>query len=561
MVLTGAPARAEVVATARSPEGKFAEFRVALDAVGAPAAVANFTGLADGSRKWVDPSWGRVRGGDGDSFYGGGVIDMEDATCVRGGLRAIPDGEGGMKYEGGPGYFVPGKGEEGWTVVEEGSFALVENDGPHSGGGELALFVTNGVTPWTVLGKVPEADLAGLRELAARVQGGEAVGVEWEVDASGATAEEKAALEAGRALLPEAIGMESRVAAGGAGLTFEWPGRSRLLIFTSEELTGGFAAVGDGWRMAEEPGTEGLTWGALGLTGSRGFVTLAGATQPKWTGQKFTGKWWMGLEYPDHQEEIWWDFGDGSGKGTGLVAVVEGGAVTATAKFSQASSWRETGNSIIAYYGRGVIGYYHYLGFAEEGAQRGRFMYRLLKYLDEVGRTWGTFEMEEGWAREPGVVSGVKCRGTEAAGSGIPAGRAAKRTEPRTATASPEERPREEGGIRVRGKGGARRPAAWRGGETWRSGGVEELDVGIFGEGDVRAEEIETFFDLGEKGGGAGEGGGAEGGRDIGIEGDGIVESPVEGEGDGEGVPDDGVVGGEAVGAAGDGEDVGGGGG
>lgn len=563
----------EVVARARSPEGAFAEFRVVLDAEGEGVAVANFVGLVDGTRKWVDPESGRVRGGAEDAFYRGMVFDLADVDCVRGGLRAIPDGEGGTKYEGVPGYFVAGRKAEAWTEAGDGTLALAENDGPHSGSGELALYATNAVTPWPVLGRVPGEDMGGARELAALVRGGATVAVEWEVDASRATAGELAALEAGRELVPEAFGLESGLAENGAGVAFVWPGSSRLLLYTSEDLTGGFAKVGDGWRTVEDAGAERLAWEALNLTGNRGFVTLAGATQPQWGGHRFTGKWWMGLDYADHREEIWWDFGDGTGTGTGLVAMVEGGEVTGVAKFSQATSWRETGNSIVAYYGRGFIGHYHYLGFAEEGASAGRFMYKQTYLIDEVGRTWGTFEMEEGWAREPGVAGGRSGGGKKSARGklsypeeGGRAARAPTEEGERAALA-----PAGEGGMlhstepgsgrgmalrRVRG--GERRAGGGTRTADWRSWSEEELEIGVLGEGDARAEEADAFFDLGEEGVRAGESGAAEGIGDGGIEGGGLVEPAIESECDGEGVADDGVVRGEGMGAAGDGENPGG---
>lgn len=534
MVL-GATAHAEVVATARSPEGVFAEFRVVLDVMGAPVAVANFMGLADGSQKWVDPESGRVRGGAGDAFYDGMVFDMPDGNCVRGGMRPIPDGEGGVKYEGGAGFSALGKGKEAWTVVSEGTLAMVENEGPHNIDGELALYVTNGVTQWTAIGQVREADLPGMRELAALVQGGEVVAVEWDVDESGATAAERTALEAGRELLPEPFGMAAGIGADGAGFTLVLPASSRLAVFTSENLTGGFSYEGEAWNLTEEPGAMEFGWNTWLLTGMQGFVTLAGVKQPMWSGHKFQGKWWMGLDYPDHREEIWWDFT----KGTGLVVMVVGGEATGTNRFSQASSWRETGNSIVAYYGRGFFGHYHYLGFSEAGATDGRFMYKQLYLIDEVGRTWGTFEMEEGWAREPGVVVGRGSKGTERA--------AGQRTRGGKQSA--------DGGIQVRRKGGGGRTAGRR------SRGEQELEFGVFGVGNARAEEVDAVFDIGKHGRGFGGGRVPEERGDIGFEGDGFVEASGEGEGDGEGVADDGVVGDDGVGAAGDGEDVGGGGG
>lgn len=550
-VLAVATAHAEVVATARSPGGEFGAFQVVLDAVGAPVAVANFMGLADGSQRWVDPETGQVRGGADDAFYAGMVFDFPDGEMIRGGLRPIADREGGTAYTGGPGYTVPGKETEAWTATAEGTLTLVEMDGPHSGGGELALHLTNGVTPWTVLGRVKEADLAGVRELAATVKGGKITSVEWTLDASGATAEELAALEAAKDRLPEAFGVVARVDADGKGFSFEWPGKSRMLVMTGDDLTKGkgFSFLAEGWHEVEETETAGLQWEWLELTGSKGFVSLAEAEYPAWSGHLFTGKWWMELEYADHREEIWWDFLDGMGAGTGMVVTVEGNEITKKESFSQANSWRVTGNSILSYYGIALNGHYHYLGFAKDGAEGGRFMRKKTLLLTELERTWGTFKLEEGWKREPGEATirtvARKPRANAGSGAAVPPGRECPIVR----------------GMSMRRMGGGERRAAGNREEEWRSGRVEELELGVFGEGDARAEESDAFFDVVKHGAGFGDGRGTEKRGDIRFNGDGLAELSVEGECDGEGVADDGVVGVEGVGAAGDGQDIGRGGG
>ncbi len=543
-VLATGAVHGEVVATARSPEGKFPEFRVVLDAVGAPVAVANFMGLADGSQKWVDPESGQVRGGAGDAYYDGMVFDFADGDAVRGGMRPIPDGEGGAKYEGGPGYAVLGKTGEAWTVAEEGTLVLVENDGPHSGGGEVALYLTNGVTTqWTVLGRVRAEDRSGLQTLGTLVRGGNMVTVEWTVDDSGATAAEQSALEVARAKLPQPFGIEASIGGNGTEVSFDWPGRSRLLIFSSEDLLNGFGYLGEGWREVEEEETVGLTWQSLGLSGRQGFISLTGLTQPSWSGHRFSGKCWMGMEYADHREEIWWDFG----AGTGLVAVVEGGEVMGTTTFSQASSWRVTGNNVMAYYGRGFTGHYHYLGVAEEGAMGGRFMYKQTVLLDEVGRAWGMYEMEEGWAREPGVVKSQSV--------------AAKHHAVQVEDTSTSVR---QGGCRStirRMRGGERRAVGSRPTPAWALWGEEELETRVFGERNARAEELEAFFDSFKHVGCLGSGRVPKEVGDGGLKCDGLVETTSESESNGESIADDGVSWGEFEGATSDGENFVGGGG
>lgn len=390
-----------IVATVRSPKAEFPAFRVVLDATGQPAAVANFLGLADGSQSWADPETGHVRGGAGDAFYKDFVFDWQGNGVVRGGSHGMVAQDGSVQYTGGPGYTVTGKTDEGWTPHGWGALALVEEDGPHSGGSEIALHLTNGVTAWTVFGQVAAGDEAGARELAARVAEG-VTDAEWSIDASGATKEETTALATARAALPRTRGIESRLPEGATGIAFDWPPNTRLVISGGGDLMTGLGWLGAGWHEQETVLSVDFAWEDLGLGGTKGFVALSGVEYPKWTGRPFTGKWRMVMEHTGKRLQYWFDF-DGK---TGMVAVVESGEITTRSSFSQVETWRETGNSIGIYYGQGLMGNFYYLGFAEAGAMAGRFMSKQMTIIGETGRDWGTFELAEGWEEEKTTNTG-----------------------------------------------------------------------------------------------------------------------------------------------------------
>ena len=552
LALSATMAHAEVVATAESPAGKFESFRVVLDAEGEPVAVANFMGLADGSQGWVDPIDGHVRGGAGDAFYKGMVFDLCEGAVVQGGLRGT-EGEEGTEYTAGPGYTVLGKTDEAWTAYEWGALVLSENGGPHSGGSEVAFYLTNGVTPWTVFGRVRAGDEAGAEALkaavAAAVATGGVVEVRWKVDAGDATESESAALDAARARLPVPGEMEARLADEGDGFEWDWPPKTRLLIRGGNDLVAGLPILAGGWHEMGVAVPMDLKWEELGLAGGRGFAALTGVAYPAWSGGPLTGKWRMGMDHTGMRIQYWFDF-DGR---TGMMARVVSGEITDRAIFSNLEGWRDVGNGWTVFFGTGLVGNYYYLGFAEAGAMEGRF--KSLQQGGTYSSDWGMFEMAEGWGENGGKGRG-KCTMHDA-----------ECTEDQWV----------EWGD---GKGGWRDSAellGWaevsgavqhpirrvkpKGKRTGRSGGKEQFDIRVFGVGGAGPEEDEAGFDLGEEGRGGGGGGCAEGVGDGGFDGDGFVEASVESEGDGEGVAEDGVVRGKGDGLPGESEDFGGGGG
>lgn len=399
MALAGS-ARGEVVATARSPEGEFPEFRVVLDAAGEASAVANFMGLLDGSQAWLDPETWAVRGGAEDAFYKGMVFDWNEGSMVRGGLRSVASTNGGVEYTGGTGYTVKGKGEHSRDAVSLGSLVLLEEGGPHSGGGEIALALTNGTTTWTVFGQVRAGDEAGVRGLAAAVSGG-ATKVEWSVDMGGATTEERMALEKARDELAVVEGIETHLNAGGP--EWEWPGKSRLEISLSTNLVSGWHHSVE-WNEGGETLQMSVPWGNLGwmnedqsivvLDGEQGFASFVDVRHPKLTGEILTGKWRLGVDHSEQQMQYWLDFD----KRTGMWARVESGAITDSGRVTGIRMWRETGNSLVVFFGMGNIPNYYYLGFAEEGARKGRFMSK--QQFTVWTEDWGSFQMAEGWGEE-----------------------------------------------------------------------------------------------------------------------------------------------------------------
>lgn len=405
VLLAAVACRAEVAATARSADGEFPDFRVVLDASGQPSAVANFIGLADGTRRWVDPADGRVRGGGGDAFYDGMVFDWNTGTTLRGGLKNVRQADGSWAYAGGPGYTVVGKTDEAWSAFPEGALALVEGEGPHTGGGEIAFALTNTATAWTVFGRVAEGGAEALRALAAQVAESGPADVRWELDLSGMTEAERAALESARAGLPEAGGIETRFEAGNR-LAFEWPGASQLHITRWEDMSAPPNYVAGGWNEGAAARSMAIGWADVYLTGARGFLSLSRVRYPLFAANPFTGKWRMLAEHTGQRIQYWFDF-DGR---TGMMARVESGQITEQAVFSQLESWRTSANGITVYYGRGFVANYYHLGFAAPGARSGRFMSE--QRVGEETTDWGLFELAEGWDVEETSAAGTASKGT-----------------------------------------------------------------------------------------------------------------------------------------------------
>jgi peptidyl-prolyl cis-trans isomerase A (cyclophilin A) len=114
-----------------------------------PATVANFTGLADGSKEWTDPRSGRkVK----QPYFNGTVFHrVIDGFMIQGG---DPLGQG----TGGPGYTFADEFHPKLKHDRAGILSMA-NRGPNTNGGQF--FITLAATPWldnkhSVFGEVTE---------------------------------------------------------------------------------------------------------------------------------------------------------------------------------------------------------------------------------------------------------------------------------------------------------------------------------------------------------------------------------------------------------------------
>src|ERR1051325_6023978 len=114
-----------------------------------PNTVANFTGLAEGSKEWTDPRSGRkVK----QPYYDGTIFHrVIDGFMIQGG---DPLGQG----TGGPGYTFADEFHPTLRHSKAGILSMA-NRGPNTNGGQF--FITLAATPWlddkhTVFGEVVE---------------------------------------------------------------------------------------------------------------------------------------------------------------------------------------------------------------------------------------------------------------------------------------------------------------------------------------------------------------------------------------------------------------------
>jgi peptidyl-prolyl cis-trans isomerase A (cyclophilin A) len=124
-------------------------FTVRLFDTETPNTVANFTGLADGSKEWTDPRSGKkVK----QPYFDGTVFHrVIDGFMIQGG---DPLGQG----TGGPGYTF---GDEFHPTLRHSKPGLLSmaNRGPNTNGGQF--FITLAATPWlddkhSIFGEVTE---------------------------------------------------------------------------------------------------------------------------------------------------------------------------------------------------------------------------------------------------------------------------------------------------------------------------------------------------------------------------------------------------------------------
>jgi len=102
----------------------------------APKTVANFTGLADGSKEWTDPRTGKKSTAP---YYNGTIFHrVIDGFMIQGG---DPLGQG----TGGPGYKFADEFHPKAKHTKAGILSMA-NAGPNTNGGQF--FITLDATPW-----------------------------------------------------------------------------------------------------------------------------------------------------------------------------------------------------------------------------------------------------------------------------------------------------------------------------------------------------------------------------------------------------------------------------
>ncbi len=111
-------------------------FKVRLFDDKAPNTVANFAGLANGSKEWTDPKTGKATS---RPFYDGLVFHrVIDGFMIQGGC---PEGSG----RGGPGYRFADEFGPGLRHDKAGLLSMA-NAGPNTNGSQF--FITLAPTPW-----------------------------------------------------------------------------------------------------------------------------------------------------------------------------------------------------------------------------------------------------------------------------------------------------------------------------------------------------------------------------------------------------------------------------
>jgi peptidyl-prolyl cis-trans isomerase A (cyclophilin A) len=156
VVMTGA-IRAQEAQGAKKPAGKpFAKFDTSMGAFtvelfeqDAPKTVANFIGLANGTKEWTDPKTSeKVK----KPYYNGLTFHRVIADFMIQGGDPLGNGTGG------PGYNFADEFQSGRKLDKKGILAMA-NRGPNTNGGQF--FITLAPTAWlngkhTVFGEVVE---------------------------------------------------------------------------------------------------------------------------------------------------------------------------------------------------------------------------------------------------------------------------------------------------------------------------------------------------------------------------------------------------------------------
>ncbi len=395
--LAATPVRGAIYADFTTSNGMFT---VELDAIRAPRAVANFMGLVDGTQTWRDPVTGAVRGGgDGDGFF----TDMRfyavaGASALLGGLRPYRGGDGGEYWEG-PGYTVLDEATNGVPLVR-GVLALAEFTGPHSGGGELALALTNLTQEWTGFGAVTGAGMTVVEAVVNEITNGSVrVAAQIAIRSGAITPEETAALAAARVELPAMETMPlgfSRVSNVTTRASFWSAARSRACLSTISNLAGGsWSVLAGDWNTDTNEVWKDIALESIPGVGSQmGFLVGSQAAYPKMTAGLFSGKHRIAMAHTGMDMQYWLDF---TGT-TGIWARVSNSVPVESGTIDWIGQEMATANSLHMVLFIGWTAYHYWLGLDEEGALDGRFYCELWFMNAELtGTDRGLYVREEGW--------------------------------------------------------------------------------------------------------------------------------------------------------------------
>lgn len=145
LMLCAAPLQAQIYADVSTTMGGFT---VELYHEDSPMTVANFIGLAEGSKNWINSTTGEVK--KNQPYYNGIIFHRVIAGFMN--QVGSPKGDG----TDGPGYTFPDEVSNG--VLHDKAYLLSSaNSGPNTNGSQM--FITVDATPWldgvhTVFGKV-----------------------------------------------------------------------------------------------------------------------------------------------------------------------------------------------------------------------------------------------------------------------------------------------------------------------------------------------------------------------------------------------------------------------
>ncbi|MDR0994128.1 MAG: peptidylprolyl isomerase [Verrucomicrobiota bacterium] len=391
---------AELYADFVTPKGAFS---VQLSVLDSPRAVANFMGLVSGVQTWRDPVMGVVYGGQEEeaaSFYQGMCFyATEGSRVLLGGLRSYI-GTDGYEYWEGPGYTILDEVDNGIRLAY-GTLVMPEFNGPHSGGGELGIILTNQVgyvgSGWTAFGVVQAMDMPVVEAVAAEINAGSRIAVEIMIRDEFSTPEERAALAAAKMELPVLVAMPLELnMEGERGISFQMSSHSQACLAATPGLvTNRWQVLPGMWELGESPTSMKVPFASIpGLAEHQGFISGSEAVYPKMTAKWFPEKMRLAVEHTGVHMQYWLDFT----AGTGIWARVENGIPVENGVLSSLTQSIETANSLRIVFVIGMTAYYYWLGMDEQGAQLGRFYNQQWYWNAElVGEDNGMFEYAEGW--------------------------------------------------------------------------------------------------------------------------------------------------------------------